>query len=222
MFSVLVADDEKKIRETIKDYLTAKGLIIQTAFDGMDALEKFEQGNFDLVILDVMMPRLSGFETCRKIRKISKAPVVFLTAKGQEQDFLSGYNCGGDDYIVKPFPLSVLYEKCISIIKRYKGIDRDNVLNLCGISLNLSSYKLMVDGKDVAIPHKDFKILYYLMENKNIVLSRDLILTYVWGYDFDGDDRVVDTHIKRIRKLLGEKSGCIKTIVNAGYSFQEV
>lgn len=222
MFSVLVADDEKKIRETIKDYLTAKGLSVQTAFDGMDALDKFEQEKFDLVILDVMMPRLSGFETCRKIRKISKAPVVFLTAKGQEQDFLNGYNCGGDDYIVKPFPLSVLYEKCISMIKRYKGIDRDNVLNLCGISLNLSSYKLTLDGKDTPISHKDFKILYYLMENKNIVLSRDLILTYVWGYDFDGDDRVVDTHIKRIRKLLGEKSGCIKTIVNAGYSFQEV
>lgn len=221
MFSVLVADDERKIRETIKDYLSAKGLSVETAFDGIDALEKFEQGNFDLVILDIMMPRLNGFDTCKKLRKISKAPVVFLTAKGQEQDFLSGYNCGCDDYIVKPFPLSVLYEKCISMIKRYKGIDNENILNLCGISLDLNSYKLMVDGKDVAVSHKDFKILYYLMENKNIVLSRDLILTYVWGYDFEGDDRVVDTHIKRIRKLLGEKSCCIKTIVNAGYSFRD-
>lgn len=222
MFFVLVADDEIKIRETIKDYLTAKGLKVVTAGDGAEALELFFRHNPDLVILDVMMPELDGFEACRAVRRKSNIPVLFLTAKGQEQDYLEGYECGCDDYIVKPFPLSVLYEKSMSLIKRYKGIDSTNVITADGISLNLNSYKVEIDGKEISLSGKDFKLLYYLMENRNMVLNRDLILTYVWGYDFDGDSRVVDTHIKRLRKALGDKSDCIRTIVNIGYSFQEV
>lgn len=222
MFFVLVADDEIKIRETIKDYLTAKGLKVVTAGDGAEALELFYRHNPDLIILDVMMPELNGFEACRAVRRKSNIPVLFLTAKGQEQDYLEGYECGCDDYIVKPFPLSVLYEKSMSLIKRYKGIDSTNVITAGGISLNLNSYKVEIDGKEISLSGKDFKLLYYLMENRNMVLNRDLILTYVWGYDFDGDSRVVDTHIKRLRKALGSKSDCIRTIVNIGYSFQEV
>ena len=215
MFSVLVADDEKAIRESIKDYLEAKGYSVKTATDGESALELFYENSFDLVILDVMMPKVDGFDACRAVRRASNLPVLFLTAKGQEADFLKGFECGCDDYVVKPFPLSVLYEKCNSLIKRYKGIDSANWLKVSGVALDLSC-------KRAYVGENDFKILCYLMENKNIVLNRELILTFAWGYDFDGDDRVVDTHIKRIRKALGEKAECIKTIINTGYSFREV
>ena len=222
MFSVLVADDEKAIRESIRDYLEAKGYSVKTATDGESALELFYENSFDLVILDVMMPKVDGFDACRAVRRASNLPVLFLTAKGQEADFLKGFECGCDDYIVKPFPLSVLYEKCNSLIKRYKGIDSANWLKVSGVALDLSCKRAYVGEKEIKLSSKDFKILCYLMENKNIVLNRELILTFAWGYDFDGDDRVVDTHIKRIRKALGEKAECIKTIINTGYSFREV
>lgn len=222
MFSVLVADDEKAIRESIKDYLEAKGYSVKTATDGESALELFYENSFDLVILDVMMPKVDGFDACRAVRRASNLPVLFLTAKGQEADFLKGFECGCDDYVVKPFPLSVLYEKCNSLIKRYKGIDSANWLKVSGVALDLSCKRAYVGEKEIKLSSKDFKILCYLMENKNIVLNRELILTFAWGYDFDGDDRVVDTHIKRIRKALGEKAECIKTIINIGYSFREV
>lgn len=222
MFSVLVADDEKAIRESIKDYLEAKGYSVKTATDGESALELFYENSFDLVILDVMMPKVDGFDACRAVRRASNLPVLFLTAKGQEADFLKGFECGCDDYVVKPFPLSVLYEKCNSLIKRYKGIDSANWIKVSGVALDLSCKRAYAGENEIKLSSKDFKILCYLMENKNIVLNRELILTFAWGYDFDGDDRVVDTHIKRIRKALGEKAECIKTIINTGYSFREV
>lgn len=206
MFSVLVADDEKAIRESIKDYLEAKGYSVKTATDGESALELFYENSFDLVILDVMMPKVDGFDACRAVRRASNLPVLFLTAKGQEADFLKGFECGCDDYVVKPFPLSVLYEKCNSLIKRYKGIDSANWIKVSGVALDLSCKRAYVGENEIKLSSKDFKILCYLMENKNIVLNRELILTFAWGYDFDGDDRVVDTHIKRIRKALGEKA----------------
>lgn len=221
MFKILLADDEIKIRSTIKDYLSAKGFDVITAKDGADALEKFGEDEFDLIILDVMMPNFDGFDTCRAVRRRSNIPVLFLTAKGQERDFLQGFECGCDDYIVKPFPLSVLYEKCLALIKRYRGISEDNLITVGKISVNLEKRKIFSNGEEIYFSDKDFKILSYLMKNKGIVLSRDLILTRVWGYDFDGDSRVVDTHIKRIRKALGICSNQIKTIVNAGYVLEE-
>lgn len=221
MFKILLADDEIKIRSTIKDYLSAKGFDVITAKDGADALEKFGEEEFDLIILDVMMPNFDGFDTCRAVRRRSNIPVLFLTAKGQERDFLQGFECGCDDYIVKPFPLSVLYEKCLALIKRYRGISEDNLITVGKISVNLEKRKIFSNGEEIYFSDKDFKILCYLMKNKGIVLSRDLILTRVWGYDFDGDSRVVDTHIKRIRKALGVCSNQIKTIVNAGYVLEE-
>lgn len=221
MFKILLADDEIKIRSTIKDYLSAKGFDVITAKDGADALEKFGEEEFDLIILDVMMPNFDGFDTCRAVRRKSNIPVLFLTAKGQERDFLQGFECGCDDYIVKPFPLSVLYEKCLVLIKRYRGISEDNLITVGKISVNLEKRKIFSNGEEIYFSDKDFKILSYLMKNKGIVLSRDLILTRVWGYDFDGDSRVVDTHIKRIRKALGVCSNQIKTIVNAGYVLEE-
>lgn len=222
MFKVLVADDEIKIRETISDYFTAKGISVVTAENGKAALDKFYENHFDMVILDIMMPAMDGYEACRLIRRESDVPVLFLTAKGQEQDYLKGYNIGCDDYIVKPFPLSVLYEKAVYMMRKYRGLDKNNRLSVNGITLDTDSMTVFTDDKEIALSNKDFQILKYLMENKNIVISRELIITHIWGYDFDGDDRVVDTHIKRIRQALGEKSVCIKTIINTGYCFGEV
>lgn len=219
---VLVADDEIKIRETISDYFTAKGISVVTAENGKAAVDKFYENRFDMVILDIMMPVMDGYEACRQLRGESDVPVLFLTAKGQEQDYLKGYNIGCDDYIVKPFPLSVLYEKAVYMMRKYRGLDKNNRLSASGITLDTDSMKVFTDDKEIVLSNKDFKILKYLMENKNIVISRELIITHIWGYDFDGDDRVVDTHIKRIRQALGEKSVCIKTIINTGYSFGEV
>lgn len=219
---VLVADDEMKIRETISDYFTAKGISVVTAENGKAALDKFYENPFDMIILDIMMPVMDGYEACRQLRRESDVPVLFLTAKGQEQDYLKGYNIGCDDYIVKPFPLSVLYEKAVYMMRKYRGLDKNNRLSVNGITLDTDSMRVFTDDKEIALSNKDFKILKYLMENKNIVISRELIITHIWGYDFDGDDRVVDTHIKRIRQALGEKSVCIKTIINTGYCFGEV
>ena len=221
MFSVLVADDEKAIRESIKDYLEAKGYSVKTATDGESALELFYENSFDLVILDVMMPKVDGFDACRAVRRASNLPVLFLTAKGQEADFLKGFECGCDDYVVKPFPLSVLYEKCNSLIKRYKGIDSANWLKVSGVALDLSCKRAYVGENEIKLSSKDFKILCYLMENKNIVLNRELILTFAWGYDFDGETRTIDVHVRSLRQKLGNSGNIIETVRGIGYRIGE-
>ena len=221
MFSVLVADDEKAIRESIKDYLEAKGYSVKTATDGESALELFYENSFDLVILDVMMPKVDGFDACRPLRRASNLPVLFLTAKGQEADFLKGFECGCDDYVVKPFPLSVLYEKCNSLIKRYKGIDSANWLKVSGVALDLSCKRAYVGENEIKLSSKDFKILCYLMENKNIVLNRELILTFAWGYDFDGETRTIDVHVRSLRQKLGNSGNIIETVRGIGYRIGE-
>jgi len=147
-------------------------------------------------------------------------PILFLSALGEEHDLLRGYGSGADDYIVKPFPLAVLYEKCMTMIKRYRGVDKENRITLSGITLDKNTVKVYADGKEITLSNKDFQLLEYLMSNKNIVLNRSIILSRVWGYEFDGDDRVVDTHIKIIRKALGKSAECIKTVVNVGYCFE--
>lgn len=221
MYKILFTDDEIKIRETIKDYFSVKGVSVSLASDGREAVAAAESENFDLIILDVMMPVKNGIEACREIRKNCNTPVIFLSALGEEQDLLSGYGCGADDYIVKPFPLSVLYEKSVAMIKRSKGIDRENRITLSGITLDKNKVKVYAGGREISLASKDFQLLEYLMSNKNIVLSRSIILSRIWGYDFDGDDRVVDTHIKIIRKALGSNADCIKTVIGAGYRFEE-
>lgn len=223
MFSVLFAEDDDQLRNTIFEYLKAKGLDVIPARNGSEAVDRFYDYDTDLIILDIMMPVMNGMEVCKIIRRKNKTvPILFLTAMSQECDYLNGFKCGCDDYIVKPFPLSVLYEKCMNLIKRAKGIDSDNSLEVSGVRLDFNTYKVYIDEKEIPLSGKDFKLLWYLMENKNIVLNRELILTHLWGYDFDGDARVVDTHIKNLRKALGEKSSLIRTVVNIGYSFQEV
>lgn len=221
MYRILVCDDEIKIRETIKDYMSAKGIFTVTCADGEEAVAKCEEEGFDLIILDVMMPNKDGITACKEIRELTDTPVLFLSALGQEKDFLSGYKSGGDDYIVKPFPLSVLYEKCLSIIKRYNKTDSESKITLSGITLDLEKMEAYCDGRPLRLALKDFHILHYLMINKGIVLDREKILVKVWGYNFDGDIRTVDTHIKRIRKILGDKKDLIKTVIGSGYTFKE-
>ena len=221
MYKILVADDEIKIRETLKDYMTAKGMNVTLAKDGREAVEKAETEAFDLIILDVMMPVLDGLGACREIRSFTDTPILFLSALGEEEDLLQGYKNGADDYIIKPFPLSVLFEKITAMIKRSKGADKENRIALCGITLDLMKMKAFVEGEEVKLQSKDFNLLQLLMQNKGIVLDREKILVKVWGYGFEGDARVVDTHIKKIRKALGEKAGCIKTVIGAGYTFEE-
>lgn len=221
MYKILVADDETKIRETIKDYFSAKGFDVVLAANGKEAVALSNSNDFDLIILDVMMPVMDGLTACKEIRKESNIPVLFLSALGEEHDFLNGYSSGADDYIVKPFPLSVLHEKCLAMIKRYKGIHNENKITISGIELDLNAHKAFINDNDISLSEKDFQLLKYLIDNKNIVLSRDLILNRIWGYDFFGDTRVVDTHIKIIRKALGDKGKLINTVINAGYVFKE-
>lgn len=221
MYRVLIADDEKKIRETLGDYLKAKGFDVTLAKDGEEALVKAQDEAFDIIILDVLMPGLNGIETCKEIRAFSDTPIVFLSALGEEADLLKGFSAGADDYIVKPFPLSVLEQKCRQVIRRSKGATSNEMLTAGGIAINYAAKSITVDGAKIpAITGKDFALLAYLMENKNIVLDREKILAKVWGYGFDGDARVVDTHIKNIRKALGEKGSLIETIIGTGYVFR--
>ncbi len=220
MYKILVADDEIKIRNTIFDYMTAKGLDVITAKDGEDAVEKSEETEFDLIILDVMMPKKDGLKACEEIRKFSSVPILFLSALGEETDYLKGFSSGGDDYIVKPFPLSVLHQKCLSMISMSKGTTKRDEISVNGIVIDLAKRKVFIGNEEITLTTKDYELLRYLMENKNIVLDRDKILNRIWGWDYEGSNRVVDTHIKRIRKALGEKAGSIKTVVNVGYTFE--
>lgn len=221
MYKILFTDDDVKIRSAVKDYFTANGFNISTAENGERAVELADIHDFDLIILDVMMPVLDGIGACREIRKRHKTPVLFLTALGREQDYLNGYSAGGDDYIVKPFPLSVLQEKCLAVIRRYTGADSSDIITVGGVTIDCFKRKAFVDGNEISLTSKDFEMLQYLMSKKGVVLSRSLILSRVWGYDFDGDDRVVDTHIKNIRKALGEQAHHIRTVSGMGYCFEE-
>lgn len=217
MKKVLVCDDEIKIRETIYDYLTAKGFAVTLAENGNKAVSLIEKNCFDLIILDIMMPGTDGFEACRQIRRFSQVPILFLTALGEEKDYLQGYSSGADDYIVKPFPLSVLVEKCNSLINRYTGENMQHILSVGEITLNKDKFVVTVSGEEVTLTNKMFNLLSLLLENQNIILSREQILSKVWGWDYDGDERVVDTHIKKLRKALGKEASHIHTVIGRGY-----
>ncbi len=220
MFRILIADDEKKIRETLTDYLSAKDFEVSAAKDGREALELAENREFDLAVLDVLMPVMNGLDACRQIRKFSDMPIIFLSALGEEENLLSGYKNGADDYIVKPFPLSVLTEKINTLIKRHNRINDAKELTLSGITLKLTSRQVFCGEKEIRLSNKDYDLLKVLMLNKNAVLSREEILNKVWGYGYDGEERAVDTHIKRLRKALGEKAELVVTVNRVGYSFK--
>ena len=218
---ILVADNEARMRKLICDFLTAAGYDVTEAEDGEQAVDLFfGTGGFGLVILDVMMPLMDGFEVCRTIREYSKVPVVMLTARTAERDELTGFGCGADEYISKPFSPKILVARVEALLRR-SGADKQELLTAEGITLDKSAHEVTVDGKPVDLSFKEFELLAYLMENRGIALSREKILNNVWDYDYFGDARTIDTHIKKLRGKLGSRGDYIRTIWRMGYKFDD-
>ena len=219
--SILIVDDESRMRKLIKDFLTAKGYSILEAEDGEKALEVFEQNEakIDLILLDVMMPKLDGWSVLRQIRQTSKVPIIMLTARGEEQDELFGFELGVDEYISKPFSPKILVARVEAILKRTYG-DTKEIKDYDGIAIDQEGRTVKVDGKVIELSLREYELLVYLVENENIALSRDKILNNVWNYDYYGDSRTIDSHIKKIRHKLGKKGKYIKTIRGVGYKFE--
>ncbi len=220
-YHILVAEDEEKLRSLLRDYFASKGDRVTEAADGIQALEMARNGSFDAVMLDIMMPGLDGFSVCRALRRGSEVPILFLTALSDEEDKLFGYELGADDYMTKPFSLSVLYAKITALIKRRRGnMMNCDVLKAGDLSIRLSSRQVFAGGSEIKLTPKEYALLECLMKHKNLVLSREQLLVKCWGYDYEGEARAVDTHIKRLREKLGACAGCIKTVVKAGYRLE--
>lgn len=219
--SILVVDDEIRMRKLIKDFLVAKGYSILEAEDGEKALEVFEENKnkINLVLLDVMMPKLDGWSVLRQIRQESKVPIIMLTARGEEQDELFGFELGVDEYISKPFSPKILVARVEAILKRVYG-DTKQLKDYDGIVIDQEGRTVKVDGKPIDLSLREYELLKYLLDNENIALSRDKILNNVWNYDYYGDSRTIDSHIKKIRHKLGKKGKYIKTIRGVGYKFE--
>ena len=222
--NILLVEDDSQIREVICDYFHTKSngeITIHTAADGNEGLEAVYENEYDLCMLDVMLPGANGFEICRAIRESSIVPIIFITARGREEDVLYGYQLGCDDYVVKPFSLAEFYAKTQALLKRAKGMVAAPELTCGGIVLNPSRFTVTVDGDNIDLPPKQFALLKYLMENKNLVIPRETLLTRIWGYDYEGGDRVVDNHIKKLRHALGPYKTNIKTIITKGYKIAD-
>ena len=220
-YDILIVEDEPKLREVLCDWFVSRGDMPTAATDGLEALDVLSEREFDAVLLDIMMPGLDGLSVCRAVRRSSDVPIIFLTALSDEDDKLLGYELGADDYVTKPFSMSVLYAKVSALIKRNQRrvLDSDRI-DCGGISLEISTHRAFAGGLEIPLTPKEFALLKCLMQNKNIVLSREQLLVKCWGYDFDGEDRAVDTHIKRLREKLKEHSICIKTVIKAGYKLE--
>ena len=219
---ILIAEDEPKLREILCDYFHSKGDVPTPAADGLQALELAETDDFDAILLDIMMPGLDGFAVCRAVRRRQDTPILFLTALSDEEDKLYGYELGADDYITKPYSLSVLYAKTTALIRRSRGALRtDGRLESGGVTLDLSAQKVWAGGAEIPLTPKEFSLLRCLMLNRGIVLSREQLLVKCWGYDYEGESRAVDTHIRRLRDKLGEQAGNIRTVIKAGYRWEE-
>ena len=218
---ILIVDDEARMRKLIKDFLTAKGYDTLEAEDGEKALEVFEanQNKISLILLDVMMPKLDGWSVLRQIRQTSKVPIIMLTARGEEQDELFGFELGVDEYISKPFSPKILVARVEAILKRTAPDIRD-IKDYGGIEIDKEGRTVKVDGKPIELSLREYELLTYLVENKDIALSRDKILNNVWNYDYYGDSRTIDSHIKKIRHKLGKKGKYIKTMRGVGYKFE--
>ncbi len=219
--SILVVDDEQRMRKLIKDFLKAKGYSILEAEDGEKALEVFEENKnkITLILLDVMMPKLDGWSVLRQIRQDSKVPIIMLTARGEEQDELFGFELGVDEYIAKPFSPRILVARVEAILKRTIK-DTSEIKDYAGIEIDKEGRTIKVDGKPIELSLREYELLIYLIENENIALSRDKILNNVWNYDYYGDSRTIDSHIKKIRHKLGKKGKYIETIRGIGYKFE--
>ena len=218
---ILVVDDESRMRKLIKDFLATKNYKILEAGDGEEALEVFEENKekIKMVLLDVMMPKIDGWTVLRKIRQDSKVPVIMLTARGEEQDELFGFELGVDEYISKPFSPKILVARIEAILKRTNG-DKKQVRNLGGIEIDEVGRTVTVDGKLIELSLREYELLKYLLDNEKVALSRDKILNNVWNYDYYGDSRTIDSHIKKIRHKLGKKGKYIETIRGVGYKFE--
>lgn len=219
--NVLVVDDESRMRKLIKDFLMQKGYSILEAQDGEDALKVFEENEnkINLILLDVMMPKLDGWSVLRQIRQTSKVPIIMLTARGEEQDELFGFELGVDEYIAKPFSPKILVARVEAILKRTKG-DEKQLKDYGGIIIDQEGRTVTVDGKQIEMSLREYELLKYLVDNENIALSRDKILNNVWNYDYYGDSRTIDSHIKKIRHKLGKKGKYIQTMRGVGYKFE--
>lgn len=223
-YQLLLVEDDPEIREAIGNYLmrkTENEWEITYAIDGVQAEEAIYEGAFDLALLDIMIPKGNGFELCRMLRSKGDIPIVFITARGSEEDKIYGYDLGCDDYIVKPFSLAVLYAKINALLKRSKGLIHSEVITVGKISLNPYKMTVTVSGKEVVLAPKLYLLLKYLMENKGVAVSREDLLLRIWGYDFEGTERVVDNHIKKLRQELGEEGSLIKTVFKKGYRMEE-
>ncbi len=221
-YTILVVDDESRMRKLIRDFLNQKDFNILEAEDGENAIEVFnrESDKINLIILDVMMPKLDGWSVLRQIRQTSKVPIIMLTARGEEQDELFGFELGVDEYISKPFSPKILVARVEAIIRRIYKEDKDRVKDYGGIQIDTEGRTVKVDGKDVELSLREYELLKYLVDNESIALSRDKILNNVWNYDYYGDSRTIDSHIKKIRHKLGKKGKYIQTMRGVGYKFE--
>ncbi len=219
---ILIVDDEARMRKLVRDFLVKKDYLVAEAADGEEALEKFySDKDISLVILDVMMPKMDGWETLREIRKLSKVPIIMLTAKGEEHDELLGFELGVDEYISKPFSPKILVARIDAILRRTNKVGASDVIKSGIIEIDKAAHIVKVDGKTIELSYKEFELLQYFIENKGIALSREKILNSVWNYDYFGDARTIDTHVKKLRSKLGEGANYIKTIWGMGYKFTD-
>ena len=218
---ILVVDDESRMRKLVKDFLTKKNFQVLEAGNGEEAMDIFyEEKDIALIILDVMMPKMDGWEVCREIRKNSKVPIIMLTARGDERDELLGFDLGVDEYISKPFSPKILVARVEAILRRTGQNNPEDVISAGGIVIDKAAHLATVDGKPVELSFKEFELLTYFLENQGIALSREKILNSVWNYDYFGDARTIDTHVKKLRSKMGDKGEYIKTVWGMGYKFE--
>ena len=218
---ILVVDDESRMRKLVKDFLTRAGYQVLEAGDGMEAMDLFyEDKDIALIILDVMMPKMDGWQVCREVREHSKVPIIMLTARSEERDELQGFERGVDEYISKPFSPKILVARVGAILRRTNGTDMSDILDAGRIKIDKAAHSVMIDDKPIDLSYKEFELLTYFVENQGIALSREKILNNVWNYDYFGDARTIDTHVKKLRSKLGDKGEYIKTIWGMGYKFE--
>ena len=217
---ILVVDDESRIRKIIRDFLVREGYVVCEAEDGEAALDIFCSNNdIDLIIMDVKMPKMDGSQLCKEVRKLSKVQIIMITDKREEQDELKGFELGVDEYISKPFSPKILTARVNALLRRTTG-DSEEILDIAGITVNKIAHTVTIDGKEIDLSFKEFELLTYFMENRGIALSREKILNNVWNYDYYGDARTIDTHVKKLRSKMGEKGKFISTIWGMGYKFE--
>jgi DNA-binding response OmpR family regulator len=219
---ILVVDDESRMRKLVSDFLVRSNYDVIEAEDGEQALDIFyAYKDIALVILDVMMPKMDGWQVCREIRACSRVPIIMLTARGDEQDELQGFGLGVDEYIAKPFSPKILVARVEAILRRSRQKDKDELVCYGGIEMDKGAHRVMIDGQEVDLSYKEFELLAYFLENKGLALSREKILNNVWNYDYFGDARTIDTHVKKLRSKLGDKGDLIKTVWGIGYRLSE-